>query len=549
VEEYTVTTNDNGLVSLAIGSGSDDSPTSVETLKSSEAVEVTFVSGGDFSSIDWSDGPYFIKVETDPTGGTNYTITGTSQLLSVPYAKYADKASNVKFTDGDNSDDAVYTKGDVGVGTTSPLGRLDVATSGWSNPFVVSNSTYGHTNIIQAGDGLLFRNIHATGDTVAYGFRNSSDIHIMDILSNGNVGIGTSKPQAPLHINTRSIPALIISSSITNDPARPGIQFTNNTSHFISGDDLSDELFGFYSIWANKRTYDAKLRVYGKTAGSWGTYIELTHDGTNGRISTDVGDINLMPQGDINANDNKITNLAAPVSAKDAATKEYVDEIKELIYEDLLNVGLNGIVEDIDGNKYPTIRIGNQIWMAKDLEVTHYPNGDPVPNVIYNDDWNSLGDNDYEDAYCFYNNYNNIDYGALYTYAAAIGDNWVRDNKDGQGICPDGWHLPTNDDWSSLVNYLGGSDGASGKMKEMGTIHWISPNEGADNSSGYTALPDGSRKYDGVFSLLGEFYFVWSATNYDSNNAYFCSLNYNNDNFFLKRNYKSYGHSVRCIKD
>jgi hypothetical protein len=204
VEEYTITTNTNGLVSLEIGSGSQGSTSTVESLKSSETATATIVSG-DFSSIDWANGPYFIKVETDHDGGTNYTITGTSQLLSVPYAQYAESSGNVKFTDGDNSNDAVY--------------------------------------------------------------------------NGGNVGIGTSTPESPLHIATNLVPALIISSSIKNDPSRPGIRFSNNTSQFISGDDLSDELFGFYSVWANKRTYDAKLRVYGKASASWGKYIEITHDG------------------------------------------------------------------------------------------------------------------------------------------------------------------------------------------------------------------------------------------------------------------------------
>ncbi len=121
--------------------------------------------------------------------------------------------------------------------------------------------------------------------------------------------------------------------------------------------------------------------------------------------------------------------------------------------------------------------------MAEDLRVTHYPNGDPIPNVTDNTAWGNLGDNNTDDAYCFYNNDNTTDYGALYTYAAAIGDNWARDNADGQGVCPDGWHLPTVAEWQELVNYLGGSSVAGGKLKETGTTHWNSPNTGATNES------------------------------------------------------------------
>lgn len=90
---------------------------------------------------------------------------------------------------------------------------------------------------------------------------------------------------------------------MTNDPARPGIQFTNNNIHYIAGDDLSDEVFGFYAGFGNARTYDAKLRVYGKAADDWGAYIGLTHDGTHGTVDTDTGDLILDPVGDVTLTD------------------------------------------------------------------------------------------------------------------------------------------------------------------------------------------------------------------------------------------------------
>jgi len=545
-EEYSVTTNANGLVSVKIGSGSDDSSTSAGTLKSSEAVSGTNVSGGGFSSIDWTDGPYFIKVETDPAGGTNYTITGTSQLLSVPYAKYADKASNVKFTDGDNSDDAVYTK--------------------------------------------------------------------------GNVGIGTSDPQVPLHIKTNSIPALIISSSTTNDPSRPGIQFSNNTSQFISGDGLSDELFGFYSIWSNTRTYDAKLRIYGKATGSWGTYLEMTHDGTNGTIRTDKGDLNvspkdnlnLNPEGDLNLNpagnisagNKNISDVAQPVNANDVVTKAYIDNLISLLLDltqtytsvdfsasktNLISQKIGNIVyfkdkssiigikpdndevrqeytkwlwdfgdgttstlqnpihiysklgtytvkltasigpksetierinyirvlkvqptvTDYDGNVYPAVWIGDKLWMAENLKVTHYPNGD---KIVYTDDFTSLRDcyDNKIGTYCYYNFNKTIgeEYGFFYTLAAAFAEDWSKDNADGQGICPDGWHIPTVDEWNDLKTYLspagyfGDYSPYRYKIREKGTSHWDSTDEAITNETGFALLGSGCYEYGGGFRYL-----------------------------------------------
>ena len=222
-----------------------------------------------------------------------------------------------------------------------------------------------------------------------------------------------------------------------------------------------------------------------------------------------------------------------------------ISEIDSVYYEDNSNVTLT----DIDGNTYNTVQIGTQVWMAEDLKVTHYPNGDAIPNVTDNADWGNLEDDNTADAYCFYNNDNTTDYGALYTYAAAIGDNWVRDNVENQGVCPDGWHLPTDAEWTTLTDYLGGQIVAGGKMKEIGTTHWSSPNEGADNSSGFSALPSGNRTSNGNFYHLGDSNYWWSATEDNSNNAYSRKPRYNNAEVIRGIVYKSCGFSVRCVRD
>ena len=221
-------------------------------------------------------------------------------------------------------------------------------------------------------------------------------------------------------------------------------------------------------------------------------------------------------------------------------------EIDSMYYEEVPGCGT---VTDYDGYVYPTITIGTQCWMSRDLKVTHYPNGDTIPNVTDYTAWGNLGSNNVDDAYCFYNNDNTTDYGALYTYAAAIGDDWERDNTEGQGVCPDGWHLPTNEDWTTLLDYLEGETIAGGKMKEIGTTHWLHPNTGATNSSGFTALPSGNRNYFSAgFDYLGYQGFWWSATQYN-NNAYFCSVKQDNEEVNYSYGIKSYGFSIRCVKD
>ena len=219
-------------------------------------------------------------------------------------------------------------------------------------------------------------------------------------------------------------------------------------------------------------------------------------------------------------------------------------------------------ITDIDGNTYNTVLIGNQCWMKENLKVTHYPNGDAIPYITSVNAWVALNNNNTDDAYCYYNNNVNSEYGALYTYAAAIGDNWERDIADGQGICPDGWHLPTDEEWKILegtvdtqypvgdsewddTGYRGYDVGTHLKLNDG----WYNNGNG-DNSSGFTALPGGGRGLDGSFYYSGQYGYWWSATEYSSYNAWSRYLDYSYANVY-RGNYhnKSIGLSIRCTRD
>ena len=202
-------------------------------------------------------------------------------------------------------------------------------------------------------------------------------------------------------------------------------------------------------------------------------------------------------------------------------------------------------VTDIDGNIYNTVVIGTQTWMTEDLRVTHYPNGDAIPHVTGNTEWANLQDNNTDDAYCFYNNNPDTDYGALYTFAAVIADDWARDNTDGQGICPDGSHIPTDDDWETLTDYIGINPGS---LREEGTTHWNTTYEGANNKTGFTAIPGGNRNYnDGTFNSQGQGAYWRSNGDYQYTYRFMFStlVDLNTGGFPLK----SFGMSVRCIMD
>ena len=187
----------------------------------------------------------------------------------------------------------------------------------------------------------------------------------------------------------------------------------------------------------------------------------------------------------------------------------FIDSVSmQTLIEDITMIkailGLGPVI-DIDGNIYQTVKIGDQIWMAGNLKVTHFPDGSVIPLVEDNAYWNSLETN--ELAYCWYNNeINNRDlYGGLYTWAAAMNgqSSSIANPSQVQGICPDGWHLPSDAEWTQLFNFLGGTSVAGGKLKEAGTINWSSPNTGATNESGFTALPSGLRYPDGGFISEG----------------------------------------------
>jgi uncharacterized protein (TIGR02145 family) len=196
-------------------------------------------------------------------------------------------------------------------------------------------------------------------------------------------------------------------------------------------------------------------------------------------------------------------------------------------------------VTDIDGNVYNTITIGSQVWLKENLKTTKYNDGAEIPNVIDNTEWGNLTSG----AYCWYDNneatYKNS-YGALYNWFAA------NTNK----ICPIGYHIPSDAEWTELSEYLGGSGIAGGKLKEIGTTHWMTPNTGATNESNFTALPGGWRSYNGTFNLIREIGYWWSSTQYTSSeSAYSSSLGYDSDDFFRHGSNKKNGHFIRCLKN
>ncbi|RQW10752.1 T9SS C-terminal target domain-containing protein [candidate division KSB1 bacterium] len=204
----------------------------------------------------------------------------------------------------------------------------------------------------------------------------------------------------------------------------------------------------------------------------------------------------------------------------------------------VLNISVIRTVTDVWGNIYRTVKIGNQWWMAEDLKVISYRNGEAMPNVTDANVWASLATG----AWCVYNNSpaNFSTYGLLY--------NWYAVN-DVRNIAPAHWHVPTDAEWQILIDYLGGDAVAGGKMKEAGTAHWGSPNIGAANESGFFALPGGYRNSTGQFSNLGSDAYFWSSTESNSYTAWCWALNNNSSSIERANHPKVNGFSIRCVRD
>ncbi|MCZ2442676.1 MAG: fibrobacter succinogenes major paralogous domain-containing protein, partial [Flavobacteriales bacterium] len=193
-------------------------------------------------------------------------------------------------------------------------------------------------------------------------------------------------------------------------------------------------------------------------------------------------------------------------------------------------------VTDADGNEYPTVRIGNQIWMKENLRATHYLTGEPITQIQLKEDWR----NTKEGAWCNYQNDTALakQYGRLYNYQAVY--NW-------RGICPWGWHIPSLYEWEQLIRYLEGESVAGVKMKAVGK--WKNLKQPVIGAVAFQALPAGFRNAMGYFDNLGSNASFWSATLRETNLAWFFIINQDDNRLLKVSGDINYGMSCRCVKD
>ena len=452
LETQTPTTNSNGLVSLEIGSG-------------------TLV-WGDFTTIDWSAGPYFIKTETDPTGGTNYTITGTNQLMSVPYALHANTADSI-------------------VGGTS------------------------FTEV----DGSVTNEIQ--------------DLQLIgNMLSLTNNGSATTIDLSPYLDNTN---IQLDSTDITN-------------LGFVAGG-ITAEVDG--SVMNEIQDLQLIGNMLSLTNNGSATTIDLSPylDNTNTQLdSTDIANLGFVAGGITTEVDASVTNEIQQLSVSLSGDTLYLQNGGFVIIPGIsfanVKIQVGEGATDIVGNAYQSLIIGAQEWMAENLRTTKYSDGTAIPNVTSNTEWA----NDTTGAWSHYSNDSQYDtiYGKLYNWYA------VETGK----LCPTGWHVPTEAEWTLLTDYLAaiGHDENEGTALKA-TSGWDDFGSESGNGTdaiGWLGLPGGFRDLYGNFGGVGYSGYWWSSSQSDNTAGYAWFLRllqstvsvYKHDGSIMEG-----GSSVRCLKD
>jgi uncharacterized protein (TIGR02145 family) len=551
------------------------------------------VISGIFSAIDWSAHRYFLKIEVDAKGGTNYQLLSSTQLLSVPYALYSGNAGNA-FSGRYN--DLIGAPVLALVATTGQYNDL------FGKPALFSGSYNDLTN-----KPTFFSGIY-------------NDLTNKPTLFDGTWNSLTGKP---------AFSAIALSGSwkdLTNMPTTLtgyGITDAMNTSHpanGISATNITNWNIAF--SWGNHAglykpiSYvPSWIEITGKPTGNnkgdmqyWnGTNWEMVNVGSDGQVLTLINDIptwrtvsSLCMDPIITTTDvTSITPVTALSGGNITSDGGCPVTARGLCYGTSLNptiagpktiegqgtgtftstmIGLspgtqyhvrafatinnsttygndmtfttnadpnvnwqpgNNWIDPQTGYGYKTVQIGSQVWMAEDLRTTKYANGDLIGTTDFDVSVQYESTPNYQWAYPGDESYF-ASYGRYYTWYAAT---------DNRNVCPTSWHISTAGEWITLIAYLGGESVAGGKLKEQGTAHWYSPNTGATNDVGFTALPRGFRNLNGDIFRIGYQGAWWTSPETSSTTALVRGMEYSVASIGGTESSKAFGCSVRCVKN
>ncbi len=491
-ETHATTSSSLGLINLDIGTGT------VET--------------GDFTSIPWGSGRYFIKLDFDPTGTGAYEWLGTTQLLSVPYAFYANEAGIRKMTDQER--DAITDPQEGMIIYNLTTGCLNVRNPGnWfeicgagcvpqpTMPDAGEDRNVVGTSLLLAGNDPVCGT--GTWSVVSGAGGQFTDIHSPTSQFSGLIGNSyelrwTIANSCSTHYDDMTV-RLCYQFAVA-DAGSDQLDVTGSTVNLSAGDLTSGES----GQWA----------VIAGAGGSLGSSTSPT--------STFTG---------IEGHSYYL------VWTKQNACGFSGSDTVHISFSDTDGITCPGIPKlTYMGQEYHTVKIGDQCWMRENLN-----SGNMLTEAV------TATDNGIIEKHCYGNDpLKCLEYGGLYTW-----DEMMDYSTDPgvQGICPSGWHLPTDADFTLLCDYLGGTTQAGGKLKETGNWHWAAPNISGDNESGFRALAAGYMASNGGFSGLLTVNYFFTSNQHDSYEAWGYGLSWDSGSFLKGSGSKTHSNSVRCLRN
>jgi uncharacterized protein (TIGR02145 family) len=439
------------------------------------------------AGVNWASGAKFMQVEINL--GSGFVDIGTQQMLSVPYALYAG-------TSGSSTPGPIGPAGPQGsagangaAGATGPVGPQGPAGNGFNNGTATNQLLYWN------GSAWVTLNPGSVGQVLT--------------LCSGGL-IWTTGGVCPGTINALNCASATNQGTLTAGTAATGV---SSTIAYTGG---NGGAFSAQSVTSTGITGLTATLSAGSLASGAGS-ITYTITGTPSGAGTANFALSLGGQ-------SCTLSLAVSHAAGGGSTLHTCGS------SNVHNPNLTyGTMTDQEGNVYKTIVIGTQEWMAENLNTSIYRNGDAIPTNLDNAAWFGATSG----AWAYYNNDSSYvcPYGKLYNWYACA---------DARQICPMGWHLPTDAEWTMLTNYLGGLFVAGGKMKSTSDL-WGSVNVEATNSSGFSGIPGGKRITNGGYSGQGNW---WS-----SDDSWERKLENNNSQVIISLRPDGWGLSVRCIKD
>ncbi|MBK8805454.1 MAG: fibrobacter succinogenes major paralogous domain-containing protein [Bacteroidales bacterium] len=453
------------------------------------------------NTIDWQSGNFYIKVEIDPENGINYSISSINPLGSVPFAFYANISGK----------------------TNDP--ELELAKK------ITATDTISWNKIKSLKTDTL---VIVLRDTL-YNFTSSKDTIVINNSSKDTVVINnvtTHKDTVVINNITSKIDTVVINNIDTLIISKKDTVIVNNVTSKIDTivvNNYDTTVIATYDTTVIA-TYDTVIVAADtvKNIYSQKDTVYITQKDTVYLAVDTLVINNVVTQKDTVF----VFERDTIVVMTDSLVMKLTRRLDDLEYF----MGLTAI--DFDGNAYDVIRIGNQFWLDKNLMTTKYDNGEPLVYETLYGEWSkkTVG------AYCAYNNVKDsaLKYGYLYNFHAVT---------DARNICPKGFHVPTDTEWITLINFIGADTLSGARLKETGTEHWKNPNAYATNEFGFTALPGGFRNFDGTYGLINTQGSWWSSTQATSTTAFYRDVYNKNGLVFRNSGSKNIGYSVRCIKN